>query len=173
MKIEGAFWDAPAGGPTKYGVSLKAHTAGIGDRDGDGDVDADDVQMLGISDAENIFRAHYWDPVWADRLPPALALVMADMAYHHGVPRSIRIAQAACNALGCPPGAFDGKMGPRTLGSLLEAFSRDDFGILAEISRFRLSFMQGLPNWMMNKNGWERRVFRIAVAAGDLSSWAA
>jgi len=33
--------------------------------------------------------------------------------------------------------------------------------------------MQGLPNWMMNKNGWERRVFRIAVAAGDLSSWAA
>lgn len=169
MRIEGGFFDDPAGGPTKYGVSLKAHRVEIGDRDGDGDIDADDVKLLTFEDAELVFREHYWDPIWGDRLTPDLAMQMADMAYHHGVSRSVRLVQVACNDLGFPTGAIDGKMGARTLGALRAAFEKDDFGILAEIQRVRLKFMRGLSNWEENKNGWERRVFRVSVASGALS----
>lgn len=166
MWIEGGYFEDPAGGPTKYGVSLRAHREEIGDRDKDGDVDGDDVKLLTMQDAEPIFREHYWAPVWGNELPPALAMQLADMAYHHGVTRAVRLAQAACAEIGYPTGVIDGKMGYRTLGALRKAFQEDKFGILAEIQRLRLNFMRGLPNWEPNKKGWERRVFRVTACSG-------
>ena len=164
MAIEGGYFDDPAGGPTKYGVSLKAHAQDIGDRDGDGDIDADDVKLLEKEDAMKLFAEKYF----RGDLPAPIALMYADMAYHHGAVRAVKLLQTACNALGVPSGAADGKIGPKTRRAIQNASTALPEAFLAEVQRHRLRFMRGLPNWEPNQNGWERRCFLCALAAKEL-----
>lgn len=169
MSVEGsAYTDDPKdpGGPTKYGVSLRAHAEDIGDLDGDGDVDGDDVKLLTREDALEIYRREYWSKV--EELPAPVALMAADMAYHHGVVRSIKLLQTACNALGFAVGAVDGVTGPKTRAGIKSALKSNPHAILAEVQKQRLDFMRSLRNFEAYKNGWTRRCFTCALAAGEL-----
>ena len=83
------------GGPTKYGVALNFDRGSIPDKDGDGDVDARDVQLLEEADALVIYRDRYWRPGKCDALPDALALAHADTLYNIGPGAAPRILQRA------------------------------------------------------------------------------
>lgn len=168
MEMEGGYFDDPAGGPTKYGVSLKAHAGDIGDIDGDGDVDGEDVKRITRAFALEIFKEKYFMPVKADLLAPALGLMMADMAYHHGEVQAVKLLQYACKATGFDPGPVDGLLGTRTRVAATEALRERPNALLAEVQKKRLEFMRMLPNWEPNKNGWTRRCFRCALAAKEL-----
>ena len=169
MSVEGSeYTNDPndPGGPTKYGVSLRAHAAEIGDLDGDGDVDGDDVKLLTRADALEIYRSTYWSG--ASKFEPPVALMVADMAYHHGLARAIKILQTACNALGFNLGAVDGVTGPKTRAAVKSALKSNPREFLAEVQKQRLDFMRSLRNFEVYKNGWTRRCFTCALAAGEL-----
>jgi Glycosyl hydrolase 108 len=71
------------GGPTKYGISKKAHP----------DVD---IKNLTKDEAKKIYKEKYWDAISGDKLAnisPALAAVAFDAAVNQGVDKAMRFVE--------------------------------------------------------------------------------
>lgn len=136
------------GGPTKFGVSLRGCRDVIPDKDGDGDVDGDDVKLLEIKDAQEIFRKKYWKPVNGDQLPAPIALLAADFAYHGG-PAARKLQEV----LGVEA---DGKIGPRTAAAA--AGIQDIPAVIDEYAGVRLAYLKTLPTWEKYAAGWTNRI---------------
>lgn len=133
-KWEGGFVDDPKdpGGATKYGISLRflrGLAPQLGDVDGDGDIDADDILALTPDMARNLYRVHFWDALGLDHLPQAIALPMFDTAVNMGHRRATRILQEALRDTWHPV-AVDGVLGPVTKDAARKAvmYRPDGFG---------------------------------------------
>ena len=57
-----------AGGPTNMGVTIATWKAQGYDKDGDGDIDVDDLREITEEDAKSIFERKYWDRWKADQI---------------------------------------------------------------------------------------------------------
>ena len=78
-----------SGGLTSaYGLTLRTMKALNLDLDDDGDVDADDVNLVNAEVAMQAFKEHYWDAIDGDNLPSGLDLMYADVAWNSGVGRA-------------------------------------------------------------------------------------
>lgn len=162
--VEGGFSDNPAdpGGATNHGVSIRAHRDDIGDKDGDGDIDSDDVRLLTLDDAKAIFRADYFAPCKADQLPAPLALMLVDFAYNSGVRTACRKLQ---DRLGV---AADGKIGPHTC-AIANTLSPDLMrAVINAYGASRLAYLRSLPGWKSFGKGWETRVHACMAEARKL-----
>jgi lysozyme family protein len=102
------------GGPTKYGISLVHNHANIRDLDGDGDVDAADVKLMGYDDAKRIYTEKYWDVLRCADMPERLGLVVMDSAVNCGCKRAAQWLQGPLMV------GSDGKIGPKTIGAALD-----------------------------------------------------
>lgn len=152
------------GGPTKYGVALHFNRDSIPDKDGDGDVDARDVQLLEELDALAIFRDQYWRPGKCDALPDALALAHADTLYNIGPGAAPRILQRAVNACGLSI-AVDGKIGPATLAAILHITKAGRLDVLLrEQAGERLRYYKTRQGWPVYGRGWSARTQRCLAA---------
>jgi lysozyme family protein len=123
---EGGYVNDPddPGGATKYGVTI--HTLrrlGI-DRDGDGDVDIQDIKLLTVDDAVDIFLEHYFERTNVHLLPEALQATVFDMYVNAGG-NAIKILQRLLAQFRRPVNV-DGALGPRT-ASAVEAVWNDYF----------------------------------------------
>lgn len=115
---EGGFIDDPQdpGGATRYGISLRflrSLAPELGDVDGDGDVDADDIMALTPDRARELYRANFWAPLGLDGIGILLALPLFDASVNMGRRRAVTICQETVRDLGVPV-TVDGVMGPRT-----------------------------------------------------------
>ena len=115
---EGGFVADPRdpGGATKYGISLRflrSLVPELGDVDGDGDIDADDILAITPERARALYKAHFWDPLDLDGLGAQLALPLFDTAVNMGHRRAVTVCQETARDLGVPL-AVDGAWGPRT-----------------------------------------------------------
>lgn len=54
------------GGKTNMGITLVTWKSCGYDKDGDGDIDADDLRLITPEDVFNIFKKYYWDRYQAD-----------------------------------------------------------------------------------------------------------
>lgn len=123
---EGELTDHPAdpGLITKYGVSLRwlrdlGHE--VGDIDGDGDIDADDVRALTPDMAAALFKSRFWDAFGLSVLPQIAATCHYDCTVNVGPRQATLLTQRACNTLVGPYGtrlAVDGIFGSATRGFL-------------------------------------------------------
>ena len=87
------------GGPTKYGISQRAHPKL-------------DIKNLTREHALEIYRAEYWMPAKCDSLPAAVAVAQFDFAFNSGEDTASKHLQRMV-------GAFpDGDLGPKTLAAL-------------------------------------------------------
>lgn len=119
---EGGLTDHPSdpGGITNFGVSLRwLRSLGysLGDVDGDGDIDADDVRALTPALAAKLFKAKFWDAYNLSSLPQLTATLHYDCMVNTGPKQATLIAQRACNSLVGPYGVkldVDGVLGPKT-----------------------------------------------------------
>lgn len=166
LEHEGGFVDHPddPGGATNWGFSLRSLRALEGsnlaawDFDRDGDVDADDMKLLTIDQAVDLYRRHFWyDEL--DKLPQAVAFKVFDMGVNLGVRQSARILQRA-TALFTPSLVIDGLLGPKTVAAVNEAFSahllRD---IASEQARFYFGLVDAKPARGVFLVGWLRRAY--------------
>lgn len=153
------------GGPTKYGVALRYNLDVIPDKDGDGDIDAADVQLLDEADALTIYRDRYWTPAGCYKLPDALAFLYADIVYNPGPGAAPRLLQQACNACGANL-SVDGRIGPRTLAAVndLERAGRLSY-LLTALTDERLAYYRSRPGWPTYGRGWSSRSRRCLEEA--------
>ncbi len=115
---EGGFVKNPAdpGGATHWGISLRfLRTQGLalGDVDGDGDIDEDDIRALTRDQAVALYRTAIWGRYGYDELPGVVAIKTFDLCVNAGPAQAHRILQRACHANGYVL-KDDGVLGPKT-----------------------------------------------------------
>lgn len=146
LKIEGGYVDNPndKGGATKYGITQSTLTGYRGHT-----VTKDDVKNLTPEEAEQIYKALYFEPCKCGQLPTALAIVTFDCAINSGCKQAAKLLQ---RALGVKE---DGIIGN---GTLAVANTCDPIGVAHKAIMLRLSFMQGLDSWKFFGAGWTNRL---------------
>ncbi len=118
--FEGGFVNDPddPGGATNHGISLrwllKFGRLSKHDYDSDGDLDADDIALMSLEDAREIYLMHFWSP-WYEKLPQHLAIKLFDLGVNMGTRQAVKLYQ---QVVGTTP---DGLFGPATMEASYKA----------------------------------------------------
>ena len=148
------------GGITNYGISLRAlRKLGpiVGDFDGDGDVDADDIMNMTYDDAVSVYQNWYWQPE-LDVLHREVAYRFADHWVNAGWTSASKVVQRALRAMQIQV-SQDGKFGPQTRDALLAAGTSIIPVIRAERAGFYRSLVAGNENFEKYERGWLNRAY--------------
>ena len=138
---------ADAGGPTRWGITLRTLAAHRRRP-----VTADDVRALGMDEAEAIYRALYWQPCRCDELAPGVALVTFDAAVQHGTGDAVRFIQRAAGVVA------DGSFGPKTLAAVKASAP---LALVDKIMAARLFYYTTLTGWPRFGRGWINRIIAV------------
>jgi lysozyme family protein len=115
LQWEGGFANDPLdkGGATNMGVTIGTWRQVGYDKDGDGDIDVDDLRLLSKEDVlKRVLKPHYWDRWRADEIKSqSVANILVDWVWCSGA-NGIKIPQ---RVLGI---SQDGKVGPVTLSAV-------------------------------------------------------
>lgn len=164
LKHEGGYVDhaADPGGATNYGISLRFIKAeGIElDIDGDGDIDAEDIQQMTTDQAKEIYKKHFWDRYKYSQIQDQeIATKIFDMCVNMGPRQAHKIVQRACNNL-LEEGywlSVDGLLGPKSF----DVINNLSNPLLKEIRECQSSFYHKLvgqkPQLQVFLKGWLRR----------------
>lgn len=155
---EGGWADDPVdrGGQTNMGVTLSTWRSCGYDKDGDGDLDDDDLRLVTSEDVFQIFIKHYWNRWQADSIhSQSLANILVDWVWASGV-NGIKIPQ---RMLGLD---VDGIVGAKTLYSINHVNARNFFEL---VKLERLKFVDGIverdPSQGKFLQGWKKRIHDI------------
>lgn len=87
LKWEGGYCDDPddRGGATNKGVTLSTWRQVGYDKDGDGDIDANDIRLLSNEDATRVLKQFYWDRWKTDLISnQSVAEILVDWVWCSG-----------------------------------------------------------------------------------------
>ena len=87
LKYEGGFVNDPKdhGGATNMGVTLATWRQVGYDKDGDGDIDADEIKLLSANDAISVLKLNYWNRWKADQINnQSIAEILVDWVWGSG-----------------------------------------------------------------------------------------
>ena len=160
LKWEVGFVNDPAdlGGATNMGVTIGAWKSCGYDKDGDGDIDVDDLRLLTREDVVNrVLKPHYWDRWKADDIKSqSVANILVDWVWASGA-HGIKIPQRLLGV------SVDGIVGPKTLAAVNARNPRELFDMI-KIARF--DFIEDIcrkrPANNKFKRGWMNRINDIA-----------
>lgn len=156
LKWEGGFVNDPddLGGATNMGVTIGAWKSCGYDKDGDGDIDVDDLHLLTREDVINrVLKPHYWDRWKADLIQnQPLANILVDWVWASGA-HGIKIPQRLLGV------TVDGIVGPKTIAAVNSRNPRELFDLI-KIARF--DFIEDIcrkrPANNKFRRGWLNRI---------------
>ena len=124
------------------------------DKDGDGDIDVDDLKLITAQDAMSIAKAHYWDRLRGDSINnQSIAEIIVDFAYNCGV------GIAAIKTQQCLGIVADGIFGLKSIEAINNANQNDLFN---KITQSRIKYYNDIvknhPNQSKFLKGWMNRV---------------
>ena len=158
LSWEGGFANVPGdrGGATKYGVTISTWKAQGYDKDGDGDIDVDDLRLITPADAMEICRKNFWNRWKADRInDQSIANTLVDWVWGSGK-YGITIPQAMLGV------KADGIVGEKTLAALNAQDSKTFF---AKLQKRREQYLRDIcvsrPTNSKFLKGWLRRLNSI------------
>ena len=149
---------ADPGGVTKWGISLRwlKSQGALGDTDGDGDIDADDVAGLSREQAaDHYWRAYWLEPGWYT-LPVHIGAKLLDIGVHAGARAAVRILQRALCATGRTV-IVDAVLGPQTRTAAQTAPSRLLKAMCSEQAAYYRELHTLNPKLARFAGGWRRR----------------
>ena len=164
LKHEGFFSDDPSdpGGPTKYGISLRylRSTGSLGDFDGDGDVDRDDIWALTEADAVKIYHDEWYVKEGYACFELLLGAKIFDLAVNMGARPANRILQRAVRAVNGKQLTLDGKLGPKSLAAVT-ACSSEQLLIASrsEAAGYYRLLIEREESFEKYRNGWLNRAY--------------
>jgi len=155
FKWEGGFVNdlIDKGGATNMGVTLPTwHAVGY-DKDGDGDIDIDDIRMLTKDDATIVLKKYYWDRWHADEIiNQSIANILVDWVWCSGK-WGIIIPQRILKV------TDDGIVGKDTLSAVNTAHHLGLFSyIMQERGNFIMNIVRRDPSQRKYLNGWMNRL---------------
>lgn len=159
LQWEGGFVNDPddLGGATNKGVTISTWKQVGYDKDGDGDIDVDDLRLITNQDAVNrVLKPHYWDRWRADEIVnQSIANILVDWVWASGA-NGIRIPQQILGV------TVDGVVGPKTIAALN---SKDPEALFAQIRQARVNFIEDIcrkrPANKKFRSGWLNRLNSI------------
>ena len=160
LKWEGDFVNDPAdlGGATNMGVTISTWKQVGYDKDGDGDIDVNDLHLLTRDDVVNrVLKPHYWDRWKADEIKSqSVANILVDWVWASGA-HGIKIPQRLLGV------TVDGIVGPKTIAAVNAKNPRELFDMI-KIARF--DFIEDIcrkrPANNKFKRGWMNRINDIS-----------
>ena len=162
LKYEGGFVNDPKdhGGATNMGVTLATWRQVGYDKDGDGDIDADDIKLLSANDAVSVLKLNYWNRWKADQINnQSIAEILVDWVWGSGkwgivIPQRI---------LKVPD---DGIVGNATLFAVNSANQRGlHEAIFQARGRFILDLVKKHPEQKKFLDGWMNRLNNFKFVA--------
>ena len=156
LRLEGGYVNhvLDKGGPTKYGVILSMWQEHGHDKDGDGDIDAEDIKKLTEEDARYIAKKIFWDYFLADHISnESVAEFIVDWGYNSGRKTVAKIVQRLVNV------EVDGTVGIQTLRAINSTDQERLFNLLKiERKVFLNNIIRRKPDQIVFYDGWMNRV---------------
>lgn len=155
FKWEGGFVNDPddLGGATNMGVTIATWRQVGYDKDGDGDIDTEDIRLLTRADATIVLKKFYWDRWKADQINnQSVADILVDWVWASGrwgivIPQRI---------LKVPD---DGIVGPKTIKAVNSANPKEFHGqIVEERKKFIENIVANNPSQIKFRKGWLNRI---------------
>ncbi len=152
-----------SGGPTKFGVTLRAYASFVGWQ-----VTPEEIRNLTEDQAKAFYFRRYWHPLRCDRITRlTVAICLFDSGVLYGVGTATLMAQETAVLCGGPVLKFDGVIGDKSIAAInsieeelfIETFYRQ------LILRIDL-VVSKYPKNAVFRDGWTNRAKRLLTLSG-------